>query len=244
MDYQIDGIEVDCKFSNTLGAWMIPREAVRKEHLLLVVWADDDLSRWRAGLVRAREFASDGTRLITKGGNRDKKRTLTAVGQSTVRYVYDGRLPENLLLQLDPSLRDRILDPHPRRRTTPTGQDRINMVFRLVQHRLVNRGTIVTLGQQKDPMKRARAAREQHRLGQEGILILGHQDGEMEAAIALGMPAPRKGSLVSARVVRAESGWAGPAAEIDGLLWRLAGPEDAVVRAPVMPKAATQEARP
>jgi hypothetical protein len=236
MDYKIDGIEVDCKFSNKLGAWMIPPQAVRGPHLLLVVWADDQLGRWTAGLVRAREFATNGARLITEGANWDRKSTLNVAGQSTVRYLYSEQLPENLLLQLDPATRAKILDPQPRYFKKPTGQDRINMVFRLVQHRLVNRGTIVTLGQQKDPMKRARAAREQDRLGREGILIFGHQDGEKEAAIALKLPPPRKGSLVSARVVLAESGWTGPEAEIEGSRWRLAQSGDPVTPAPVMPK--------
>jgi hypothetical protein len=159
------------------------------------------------------------------------------IGQSRVRYLYPGgRLPENLLLHLTPDVRERIFDPRPRRRHTPTGQDRIDMLFRLVQGRLVDRASILTVAQQKDSMKRAREAREPKRLGKEGILVFGHQDGEARAASDLGLPVPRKGGLVSARVVPAEASWTGQAAEIGGRPWRLAQPGDPEVPAPLMPK--------
>lgn len=44
MDYRIVGVDVDCKFSQTPGGWMIPPEAVG--HLLLVVWASDIKAQW------------------------------------------------------------------------------------------------------------------------------------------------------------------------------------------------------
>src|SRR5579885_2127737 len=40
LDYQIAGVEVDCKYSQKLGAWMIPPEAVG--HLCLVLSAEDN----------------------------------------------------------------------------------------------------------------------------------------------------------------------------------------------------------
>ncbi|MDB6037229.1 MAG: restriction endonuclease NaeI, partial [Verrucomicrobiales bacterium] len=39
LDYQIAGIEVDCKYSQKVGGWMIPPEAVG--HLCLVISAED-----------------------------------------------------------------------------------------------------------------------------------------------------------------------------------------------------------
>jgi hypothetical protein len=237
MDYEIAGIEVDCKFSKTLGGWMIPQNAVRGDHLLLVVWADDNLSRWEAGVVRATEFAADGTRLITKGGNQDLKRSLTVAGQARVRYLYPGgRLIENLLLHLDPDKRDKIFNPTPDRRRKPSGQAKVDMLFRTVQKRLVDRASVEAVAQQRDPMKRAREAREPKHLGSEGILVLGHQDGEDIAARDLGLPVPKKGSFVSARVVPTDDGWAGNAAEIAGGRWRLAEDTDPVVPAPLFPK--------
>ncbi len=52
LDYSIAGAEVDCKFSQRVGGWMIPPEAFGM--LLLLVSASDEQGRWCAGLVRAR----------------------------------------------------------------------------------------------------------------------------------------------------------------------------------------------
>jgi hypothetical protein len=242
MDFEIEGVQVDCKFSKYLGGWMIPREAVRGKngegHVLLVVWADDQLSRWEAGLVRAaREF--NGTKLLTsEKGNQDGKRSFTVNGQCRVRYLWDDRpaLLENLLLHLQEDQRERIFNPTPHRGGDPSGQAKVNMLFRLVQKRLVNRASVETVAKQKDPMKRVRDARKPKHLGGEGILILGHQDEEDRAAAGLGLDVPKKGSFISARVVPAESGWTGDAAEINGSRWRLADDGDPIVPAPVMPK--------
>ena len=73
MDYRIAGVEVDCKFSQTKGGWMIPPEA--HGHLCLVVWAEDNADpKWSLGLVR---ITVDR---LNSGGNRDKKATLNAAG--------------------------------------------------------------------------------------------------------------------------------------------------------------------
>src|SRR5580700_7209522 len=39
LDYEIAGFDVDCKYSQTLGGWMVPPEA--RGHLCLLLWADD-----------------------------------------------------------------------------------------------------------------------------------------------------------------------------------------------------------
>lgn len=44
MDYSIEDIEVDCKFSQNLADWMIPPEALG--HILLGLWASDDKGTW------------------------------------------------------------------------------------------------------------------------------------------------------------------------------------------------------
>ena len=80
-DYRIDGIEVDCKFSQSLGGWELPPESVG--HLCLLVWANDDSSRWEAGLVRVPEAY-----LRPGRGNRDGKRRLTIEGESRILWLY------------------------------------------------------------------------------------------------------------------------------------------------------------
>src|SRR5688500_14941336 len=39
LDYRIEGVEVDCKYSQQIGRWMIPPEA--QGHLCLVISAED-----------------------------------------------------------------------------------------------------------------------------------------------------------------------------------------------------------
>jgi hypothetical protein len=232
MDYLIDGVETDCKFSQKLGGWEIPPEAYETGHICLVVWASDETSLWRAGLVRV----SDEPGLLSPE-NRDRKRRLTSNGESRVRWLYSNPvLPENLLLHIPQDIRDRILHAALPTRQKSTGQQRVNMLFRLVQRRIVNRASVMTVARQKDGLKRPRDARLSQHLGQEGILVLGHQGNDPFIAKYLNLPVPKKGDFISARVCPAESDFEGMAAEIAGSRWRLATSADPVVPAPPMPR--------
>lgn len=234
MDYRIAGVEVDCKFSQSLGGWMIPPEAYEEQHVVLLVWASEEANRWEAGVVRVRNNED-----FLGRENRDRKRALTPVGESTVRWLFQQpALPENLLLHIDDETRERIFNPRPGGRTS--GQEKINMLFRLVQRRIINRASVLTVAQQQDSMKRARDARLPRNLGKEGILVLGHQEEDPRVAGALGLPVPRKGDFISARVVPATTNSPGPVAEIGGGLWRLADAKDPVVAAPIAARASRQ----
>jgi hypothetical protein len=228
MDYLIEGVDTDCKYSQALGGWMIPPEAYEGCHLCLLVWANEESNRWEAGLIRARDNPG-----FLGAKNRDGKRPLTALAESQVRWLYDqATLPENLLLHIDQVTRDRIFNPSPQSRARPSGQARINMLFRLVQRRIVNRASVLTVAQQKDSLKRPRDARLPQHLGKEGILVLGHQQDDPLVAAALDLRVPVKGEFISARVFPAEDGGARAAAEIGGRRWRLAESTDPVVAAP------------
>ncbi len=240
MDYEIAGVDVDCKFSKSLGGWMLPVEAYEHHRLCLVVWADEHLRRWEAGVVRVMprsdQVSSEEPDDLLGSTNRDLKRSLTAAGESRVRWLYNRpSLPENLLLHIDPEVRTRIFNPLGT--GSSSGQERVNMLFRLVQRRVVNRGSLVTVAQQQDSPKRARDARLPKHLGREGILVLGHQEADPLIAADLGLPVPRKGDFVSARVHPAASALDGPTSLIDGQLWRLARDGDPVVPAPPVRRA-------
>lgn len=227
-DYRIAGIEVDCKYSMTYGGWELPPEAVGQ--LCLVVTADDATGTWSAGLIRVRDDDLRGK------PNRDAKRQLTAASRVRIRQLWPGRgaLAANLLLSLDAATRDRILGARAAR-GSQHGQARTNELFRLVQRRIIRRAELATVARQDDFMKRARGnggARTQ--LRREGILVLGHADDDPLVAAALGLPAPRKGEFISARVVPAWPDRPGPAAVIAGQRWALARAGDPVVRAPAM----------
>ncbi|MGW5225233.1 NaeI family type II restriction endonuclease [Nocardia niigatensis] len=212
MDYSIAGIDVDCKFSQTFGGWMIPPEADR--HLCLLVWADDRQSKWSAGLVRITQD------VLNNGGNRDKKATIKADSRVQIVWLWqDSDLPENILLHLEKSTRDKIL-------SHKNGQPRVTELFRLVHGRRIGRGVVRTVARQVDYMARIREGdnnRSRPKLRSEGIIILGDYPVHQRIAEALGGPVPEEGEFVAHRLVRyrPEDGER-PHALIEGEEWAVA----------------------
>lgn len=221
MDYRIAGVEVDCKYSQLVGGWMIPPESVG--HLCLLISANDEDSTWHLGVVRIVES------ILTRKGNRDSKRTITAPGRSQIQWIFDrAPLPPNVLLHLPRDTVDEIMQ-------YASGQKRVNAIFRIAQQRRIGRGVIATLAQQDDYMKRVRGnGGARSILQREGILILGHYDAHRLIASQLGVPIPKLGELVSVRVART-SAEEPSVALIDGGYWRVAREADPVERAPNCP---------
>ena len=188
LDYTIAGADVDCKFSHRLGGWMIPPEADGK--LLLVVQASDEDGTWSAGLLRA-----TGENL-RPAGNRDGKHALNERGRAAVRWLHArAPLQENALIRLPERDVAAIF-------ALPSGQQRVNELFRRAQRMRVSRTVVATVAMQDDYMKRVRGgggARDQLRA--EGIVIFGDYAGDQVLASALGLPRPGPGEFVSARLV-------------------------------------------
>ncbi|WP_328677553.1 NaeI family type II restriction endonuclease [Streptomyces sp. NBC_00322] len=233
MDYLIEGIEVDCKFSQKEFGWMIPPEAL--DEICLVVWADDHQGLWSAGLFRADRKRLTTSGNITKKGNRDGKFRLTQAHRSMITWLWRREpLKENLLLHLDSDIRDAILAP-------TSGQRRINELFRRVQRRRIDRNVVRTLGQQHDYMARVRddksGTRARPALRQEGIIIPGDSANHRAVAQALGGPIPEKGEFVSFQVARAQPHHDDrPSVELDGCHWVAVGDgENEDVPAPKLP---------
>ena len=85
----------------------------------------------------------------------------------------------------------------------PSGQQRVNELFRRAQRMRVSRTVVATVAMQDDYMKRVRGgggARDQLRA--EGIVIFGDYAGDQVLASALGLPRPGPGEFVSARLAR------------------------------------------
>jgi hypothetical protein len=222
LDYRIAETEVDCKYSQRLGGWMIPPEA--QGHLCLLAWAEDTATPvWSLGIVRATP-----DRLNT-GSNRDDKATLNQAGRDAMVWLFrDAPLPGNVLLQLEPRTVERIM-------TQPSGQQRINELFRSALGRIVGRGAVATVAQQDDYMKRVRAnGGARSALQAEGIVVLGQFKSHAVIAQTLGLPIPGPGESLSIRLARASSPGEG-AVQIDGALWRIATPSDPVECAPELP---------
>ena len=221
LDYKIANIEVDCKYSQDLAAWMIPNEA--RDEICLGLWADDAKSVWSAGLFRALD------ELLTNRGNRDQKANLNKDGKATVHWLYqESELPPNVLLQIPKADVDHIMEPN-------SGAERIRRLFRTVQGQRIGRGVVATVAQQADYMKRIRGnggARSQ--LREEGIIILGQYEAHREVARQLGLPIPGKGESVSARVCASAPAAPG-SVQIGASHWRIARKGDPQVMVPIVP---------
>lgn len=223
MDYQIAGVEVDCKYSQKFGGWMIPPEA--RGHVCLLVWADDYKSKWSAGLFRVRE------EWLNQGSNRDAKITIKAEHRNKIFWLWQNeKLAENILLHMNPSDRAAVY-------SLKSGQQRLNELFRRVQQRRIGRNVIRTVAQQKDYMKRVRGnGGSRSALKPEGILIMGDYDSHRSVADLLGLPAPREGEFVSARVARRRPHHQDARQVLlDGEDWVLATPADPPEPAPSLP---------
>jgi len=221
MDYRIAEVEVDCKYSQTLGGWMIPPESVG--HVCLLISADDQQANWSLGLVRIDQS------ILTQVGNRDTKRTITAEGRKRIHWVFkEATLPPNILLQLPSKTVIEIMN-------LKNGQERINKIFQVAQGKRIGRGVIATLGQQDDYMKRVRGnGGSRTHLKKEGFIILGDYDKHKKIAEALGVEVPQRGEFVSVRVAKAEMLTKG-VVTLDGQLWRVANDSDPKVPAPNCP---------
>lgn len=223
MDFLIEGAEVDCKYSQRLGGWMIPPEA--RNHLcILISAADGENPIWSMGLVRARD------EWLNSGGNRDAKSTLNEAGRLAIRWIWkNSELPPNVLLQLPEEAVNQLM-------ALPSGAQRVYELFRIAQGRIVRRTVIATVAQQEDYMKRVRAnGGARSALKKEGIVILGQYDSHARIAESLNIPVPGPGDSISVRVVPAKMPKDG-AAEIAGSFWRVAQPSDPVIMAPELPK--------
>ena len=223
LDYRIAGFEVDCKYSQTVGGWMIPPEA--RGHLCVVLSATDGAAPlWNMGLVRAIPA------YLNPGVNRDGKAALAAAGKNALFWLFrNAALPSNVLLQLDAQSVAAIF-------AHGSGQKRINELFRLGVGRIVGRAAVATVAQQSDYMKRVRAnGGARTTLQQEGILVLGQFSSHKAIATSLGLPSPGPGDSLSVRVTPAAGKGSG-VAMISGGYWRVANTGDAVVRAPDLPE--------
>lgn len=233
MDYKILGVDVDCKFSQNFGGWMIPPEAMG--HLCLLVWADDLESNWSAGIFRVRE------EWLNTGSNRDKKLTLKAKHRmDKVHWLWhEEELPENVLLHLGDAKRKQILLDGPRK-----GQKRVIELFRRVQNRRIGRGAIRTAAKQLDYMARLREGKGRARtvLREKGIVIVGPYSKHQDIARRIGAEVPQRGEFVSFRVAEAMPHHGDcPSVELEGRHWVLARPDDPEKPAPLLPKVTGEE---
>lgn len=219
-DFKIANYQVDAKWSQRLGGWMLPPEVFSE--LALVATGDDQKSHWSLGVVRVTEEAR------REKSNRDKKSQLNELGKASIRWLWrDAPLPPNVLLQLPHETVEHIFDHK-------AGTERTNRLFRAAEGRIVHRNAVATVSRQLDHQKRVRyngGARSA--LAPEGILILSGTY-HRHLALAFGVPVPHHDEYVSVRVVPTDSTHG---VELDGERWRRAAKgETATAPAPRLPE--------
>lgn len=201
LDFSIGGHEVDAKYSQSFGGWMLPPEAV--EQLCMVVTASDRESKYSIGVVRASEA------FLNPGRNRDAKRTLSTVGRASIAWLHrDAPLPPNILLHMPEDDVDAVF-------AAGAGTSRVKELFRRTVGSVVGRAAVSTVAAQLDATRRVRAGQSGARdpLAEEGIVVLGGAyEWQREAARELGLPVPRRTEYVAGYVAPALDSWTGPAA--------------------------------
>jgi len=182
-DTIINGVAVDVKFSLN-SKWMIPLEAIGT--LCLLCEADDTASTYSVGLLRC--VAAH----LTHSGNRDGKKQVSSCGRTHITWLArHAQLPPNLLLAMNPTIRDMVLLP-------TFGQQRVTQLFRQVRNTPISRAVVQTVGRQVDPQKRVRDARKP--LRHEGIEILHVRNRSAKPVVsALGLPVSLKDAWISVR---------------------------------------------
>lgn len=202
-DFRIAGHQVDAKWSQRMGGWMLPPEVFGR--IALVATGDDRESVWSLGLVRVSEINR------SKKGNRDQKSSLSKSGREDIRWIWkDAQLRPNVLLQLPGDAVARIF-------SFSSGQQRVDELFRQAEGCIVHRTIVETAAIQLDAQKRVRYnGGSRSRLAPEGYIIL---SGTYHADLAarLGIPVPLRDEYISVRVIESNET---AAVEIDGRRWR------------------------
>lgn len=221
LDFNIAGHDIDAKWSQSDGRWMLPPEVFEK--LALVATGSDPKSEFSLGVVRVRrEYLTTGSE-----GNRDKKSWLSPLGRAQVRWLWrHAPMPSNILLQLPKTKITHIFDG-------TSGIERVARLFLAAEGQLVHRSAVATVARQLDHQKRVRrngGARDPLGLG--GRLIM---SGAYHAPVAeaLGLTRPSGAEYIAARVVKADEG---VGAFLQGEWWRVASDDEtSVLPAPLLP---------
>lgn len=221
-DYRIAGHQVDAKWSQSDGGWMLPPEVF--DEIALVATGSDALAQFSLGLVRVVEASR------REGANRDKKSSLNPAGRRAIKWLWrDAPMPASILLQLPDDVVAHIFDSR-------FGTQRVNRLFRAAEGRLVHRNTVRTVAMQLDDQKRVRMnGGARSALKPEGYIILSSYHTHL--AKALGVPEPDDKHYISVRVTPGSSN----DALIQGCRWRRASLDDLRCEAPTLPERGVRE---
>jgi hypothetical protein len=200
-------------FSHSFDGWTVSDRG--QNTIRLALWADDGLGRGGAGLIRLAVRSTEMT---------DER-----IDSRQIFWVHrDMPLPPNVLAQLSPPSQSRIF-------SQPSGQQRVNELFRVVTGQRITKSVVATVAQQEDYLKRVRynGGARSH-LRQEGIVILGDSPSHATVARTLEVAAPGPGEFVSLKLTRFTGMEDRPAVEIAGSRWCVWRTGDEIGAAPLI----------
>ena len=213
LDFRIAGADVDCNWVDYDGGWMLTPAATGQ--ICLLVTGCDDRSVWNAGVMRAVEP------VLNASDNGNDRKTLSSAGRISIEWMWrNTRLPENVLLHIDPMILQAIMVDlaGPRH-----GQKRLDELLRSVPNRIIDRRVVATIQQEGDYIKNMRAIRRSRQnLMTEGIVVFGDSLGHRNIALNLGLPPLGDGDFMSARLILID-GPSDLAVQLGGDWYRLCG---------------------
>lgn len=143
LDLRVAGEEVDVKFSMR-GEWMIPHEAFG--HLCLLTSFDEQKQSVSAGLLRT---SVDSLR---PSQNQDKKRQVSAVGKTRVKWLIQNRIPQTSIIgfmaSMDLDTRAAVTD------SSVSAQQRINRLFLAIKMTPIPETVVHAIAQGHEDWKR------------------------------------------------------------------------------------------
>lgn len=221
-DYRIAGHQVDAKWSQSDGGWMLPPEVF--DEIALVATGSDPDAQFSLGLVRVVE------EYRREGANRDRKSSLNLTGRGAIKWLWrNAQMPASILLQLPDDVVAHIFNSR-------FGTQRVNRLFRAAEGLLVHRNTVRTVAMQLDDQKRVRMnGGARSALKPEGYIILSSYHAHL--ANALGVPVPDEKHYISVRVTPGRSN--DPL--IQGYRWKRASDLDPGCEAPTLPERGVRE---
>lgn len=209
LDLSIDGVEVDFKFAQNQGRWLLGPQSTGR--LVLLLYANEDLGQWGLALGRVTDD------LMAPGSNRDGRSTLRRdrLDSGLVWLFRDEPLQRNVLTELDEEDRQEIF-------AQAGSIGRLMELARRSRGRPISRTALATVVMQVEPARRLRDV--QPKLAKEGFFLFhGGRADDRRHIEHLGLPELAADEIAFPELVSVDPETATkPFVELAGGFWSLA----------------------
>ncbi|GAB7052865.1 NaeI family type II restriction endonuclease [Catenuloplanes indicus] len=167
LDFSVDGVDVEFKFSGKRAGWLISRQLVGR--VVLLVYSDEERGTWGAGLLRVTP------EMLAGPTNRDGKSSLRRTDLAAVTWLAeDSPLPRNVFLRLGDEAAREVF-------AKQGAVHRVAELARRAEGEVIEFNDVATAAMQLNAWRRLREAREL--LAQEGLQIVSAADNDRTQAL-------------------------------------------------------------